>query len=121
MIEYHIDWFIQRDKEDNKLINAKYTGSFGMSPEYGIMYRPIFEYKVEVVVVNDNEEDSHLRGECSVKEYRVSDIELIYPVQTKELLGLTENNLDEIKTWLDKQFLLCKRDYNIYYEENDNE
>lgn len=121
MIEYHIDWFIQRDKEDNKLLNAKYTGSFGTSPEYGIMYRPIFEYKVEVIVVNDNEEDSHLRGECSVNEYRISDIELLYPVQTKELVGLTENNLDEIKTWLDKQFLLCKRDYNIYYEENDNE
>lgn len=121
MIEYHIDWFIQRNVKTTELQNVLYTGSFGTSSEYGIMYRPIFEYKVEVIVVNDNEEDSHLRGECSVKEYHVSDIELLYPVQTKELVGLTEENLNEIKTWLDKQFLLCKRDYNFHYEENDNE
>ncbi|MCR5652949.1 MAG: hypothetical protein K6F88_04020 [Ruminococcus sp.] len=120
MIEYHIDWFIQWDK-DKKLQNAKYTGSFGTSPEYGISYRPIFEYKVEVIVVNNNEEDSHLRGECSVKEYRVSDTVQLYPVQDIELVGLTEENLMEIKAWLDEHFLQCRREFDIYYKESNDE
>ena len=103
MIEYSINWFRQRNK-DRELVNTQFTGSFGTSPEFGIFYRPIFEYKVEVIPVNNNEEDSILRGECSVKEYRKSDVIQLSPVQSKETVGLTQQNLDEINKWLDELF-----------------
>lgn len=110
MIEYAIRWFRQRNK-DRELVNTQFTGSFGTSPELGVFDRPIFEYKVEAIAVNDNAEDSLLRGECSVKEYRKSDVIQLSPIQSKETVGLTQQNLDEINIWLDEQFLQYREEY----------
>lgn len=110
MIEYAIRWFRQRNK-DGELVNILFTGSFGTSPEFGIFNRPIFEYKVEAIAVNDKEDESILRGECSVKEYRKSDVIQLSPVQSKETVGLTQQNLDVINAWLDELFLQYKKEY----------
>lgn len=110
MIEYSINWFRQRNK-DRELVNIQYTGSFGTSPELGVFDRPIFEYKVEAIAVNDNEEESLLRGECSVKEYRKSDVIHLSPIQSKESVGLNQQNLDEIDRWLNNQLLKYKKEY----------
>ena len=110
MIEYSINWFRQRNKDDD-VVNIQFTGSFGTSPEFGIFYRPIFEYKVEVIPVNNNEEDSILRGECTVKEYQKSDVIHLSPIQSKESVGLNQQNLDEIDRWLNNQLLKYKKEY----------
>ena len=112
MIEYSINWFRQRNKDD-EVENIQFTGSIGTSPEFGVFYWPIFEYKVEVIPVNNNEEDSILRGECSVKEYRKSDVIQLAPIQSKESVGLTQQNLDEINAWLDELFLQYKKEYPV--------
>lgn len=109
MIEYSIRWFRQRNK-DGELVNIQYTGTFGTSPEYGVFDRPIFEYKIEAIVVNDSEEESLLRGECSVKEYRKSDVNQLIPIQSNETVGLTQQNLDIINAWLDELFLQYKNE-----------
>lgn len=112
MIEYSIRWFRQRNK-DRELVNIQFTGSFGTSPEFGMFNRPIFEYKVEAIAVNDTEDESLLRGECSVKEYRKSEVIQLSPVQSKETVGLTQQNLDEINKWLDELFLQYKKEYHF--------
>lgn len=112
MIEYSINWFRQRNKDD-EVENIQFTGSIGTSPEFGLFYRPIFEYKVEVIPVNNNEDDSILRGECSVKEYRKSDVIQLSPIQSTEYIGLTQQNLDEINTWIDEQFIQYKEEYHF--------
>lgn len=117
MIEYSIYWFRQRNKDDD-VVNIQFTGSFGTSPEFGMFNRPIFEYKVEVIPVNNNEEDSILRGECTVKEYRKSAVIHLSPVQSKETVGLTQQNLDEIDEWLDEQLRQYKKEYAILTIEN---
>ena len=117
MIEYSINWFRQRNEYD-EVVNIQFTGSIGTSPEFGIFYRPIFEYKVEVIPVNNNEEDSILRGVCSVKEYRKSDVIQLAPIQSKESVGLTQHNLDEINAWLDERFLQYKKEYAILTIDN---
>ena len=115
MIDHSIDWFIQRDKEDNKLQNVEYSGSFGTSPVFGIfssgdIYLPIFEYKVEALIVNDREAESTLRAESSVKIHRISGVEQISPVREIKLIGITEENLNVIKNWLDNQFIKYQQD-----------
>ena len=117
MIEYSINWFRQRNKDD-EVENIQFTGSIGTSPEFGVFYRPIFEYKVEVIPVNNNEDDSILRGECSVKEYRKSDVIQLALIQSKESVGLTQQNLDEIDEWLDEQLRQYKKEYAILTIEN---
>ncbi len=112
MIEYSIRWFRQRNK-DRELVSIQFTGSYGTSPDFGVFDRPIFEYKVEAIAVNDNEEESILRGECSVKEYRKSDVIQLAPIQSKETVGLTQQNLDEINKWLDELFLQYKKEYHF--------
>lgn len=114
MIEYSINWFCQRNKDD-EVENIQFTGSFGTSPELGVFNRPIFEYKVESIAVNNNEDESLLKGECSVKEYSLSGVKQLSPVHTIESVGLTQQNLDKINALLDEHFLKYKKDFN--YEE----
>ena len=112
MIEYSINWFRQRNKDD-EVENIQFTGSFGTSPEFGIFNRPIFEYKVESIAVNNNEDESLLRGECSVKEYRKADVIQLISIQSIETVGLTQQNLDKINAWLDELFLQYKKEYPV--------
>lgn len=108
-------WFCQR--KDGHLLTNTYTGSFGTSANFGILNRPIFEYKVEVVLVNDIEEDSYFKAECSVKEYSKSGTKQLSPIQRKELIGVSEDTLKQIDDWLDEQFLQLKIAYGIGDEE----
>ena len=61
--------------------------------------------------MNNNEEDSILRGECTVKEYQKSDVIHLSPIQSKESVGLNQQNLDEIDRWLNNQLLKYKKEY----------
>lgn len=112
MIEYSINWFRQRNKDD-EVENIQFTGSIGTSPEFGLFYRPIFEYKVESIAVNNNEDESLLRGECSVIEYRKADVIQLIPIQSIETVGLTQQNLDKINAWLDELFLQYRKEYPV--------
>ena len=111
MINYPLRWFCQR--KDGRLVTNTFTGSYGTSPTLGVFYRAIFEYKVEVFVVNNLENDSYFRAECSVKEYRKSGTKQLSPIQEKVLVGISEQNLDAINKWLDQQFLQYKNDFSI--------
>lgn len=109
-----LDWFCQR--QNGRLISNTFTGSYGTSPYEGIfttddIYSPIFEYKVDVVLVNDREQDSIFKAECSVKIYRRSGPEQISPARAIQVMGVSEQSLNVINEWLKNEAAL----YNVYY------
>ena len=109
-----LNWFCQR--QNGRLVLNTYTGSCGTSPEKGIfttddIYSPIFEYKVGVVLMNDREQDSFFKAECSVKIYRRSGPEQIFPARTIQVMGVSAQSLNVINKWLNNEAAL----YNVYY------
>ena len=115
-----LNWFCQR--KNGRLVSNTYTGSCGTSPEKGILttddiYSPIFEYTVTVVLVNDCEQDSLFKAECSVKIYRQSGPEQISPTSAIQVVSVTEQNLSVIKQWLKDEVI----SYNMnYYSKRPN-
>ena len=97
-----VNWFCQR--KDGRLVTNTYSGSYGTHPTRGFFDRPIFEYKVEVLVVNDSEMDSCFRAECAVKIYRKSGIRIVSPIQERVLIGVSKENLKIIHGWLNGQY-----------------